>query len=239
MRKNIIISTGIFFLCLSFTKAFSQNDKDNEKDKIIGSGNVITRNVTVQPFDQLEASGVFNVSLTQGNVESVKIEAEDNLQDLFEVKNDGSKLIVSMKKDSHFDSKKKMTVYISFKNLKSMDLKMVGNLSNEGNLNFQDLSLDNKSVGSVNLSLNAKKLAINNKGVGNLKLSGKVENAVIRNKSVGSIKAADMVAQSVDIDNDGVGSAEVNAVKVFKVKDSFLGKVKNVNSAKRLNKVVI
>ncbi|HEY1870464.1 MAG TPA: DUF2807 domain-containing protein, partial [Chitinophagaceae bacterium] len=77
------------------------------------------------------------------------------------------------------------------------------------------------------------------KSVGNLKLSGKVENAVIRSNSVGSIKAADMVAQTVDIDNDGVGNAEVNAVKVFKVKDSFLGKVKNVNSAKRINKVVI
>jgi Putative auto-transporter adhesin, head GIN domain len=239
MRKNIIATVGIFMLSLAFTKSFSQDDKDNEKNKIIGSGNVITRNIAIRPFDQLEASGVFNVSLTQGSVESVKIEAEDNLQDLFEVKNDGSKLIVGMKKDSHFDSKKKMTVYISFKNLKSMDLKMVGNLTNEGNLNFNDLSLDNKSVGSVDLSLNAQKLAINNKSVGSLKLSGKVENAVIRSNGVGSIKAGSMVAQTVDIDNDGVGNAEVNAVKVLKVKDSFLGKVRNVSTAKRINKVVI
>ncbi|MFI5186217.1 MAG: head GIN domain-containing protein [Chitinophagales bacterium] len=245
MRKIISISAATLLFILSFVPVFSQNDKDkdksNDKKRIEGSGNVITRDISVQSFDQLEASGVFNVSLTQGSKEAVKIEAEDNLQQLFDVKNEGSKLIVSMKKDSHFNSKKKMTVYITFKNLKSLDLKMVGNLSSTGNLNFGNLSLDNKNVGSVELALNAQKLDIRNKSVGNLKLSGKAENAVIRNKSVGSIKAADLVVQTMDIDNDGVGSAEINAAKELKVKDSFLGKVKNVSSSnpKRINKVVI
>jgi putative autotransporter adhesin-like protein len=240
MRKVIAIACSLFLLTLSVTTVFSQKDKDKEP-KIQGSGNVITKDVAIQPFDQLEANGVFNVVLTQGSKESLKIEAEDNLQPLFEVKNEGSKLMVDMKKDSHFNSKKKMTVYITFKNLKSMDLKMVGNVSSTGNLNFGDLSLANKSVGSVDLALNAQKLDINNKSVGNLKLTGKAQNAVIRSNSVGSIKASDLLVQTMDIDNDGVGSAEVNAVKELKVKDSFLGKVKNAGSAtaKRINKVVI
>jgi len=225
-------------MIFSVTTVFSQKDKE---PKIEGSGNVITKDVAIQPFDQLEASGVFNVVLTQGSKESLKIEADDNLQPLFEVKNEGSKLVVDMKKDSHFNSTKKMTVYITFKNLKSMDLKMVGNVSSSGNLNFGDLSLANKSVGSVDLALSAQKLDINNKSVGNLKLSGKAENAVIRSNSVGAIKATDLLVQIMDIDNDGVGAAEVNAVKELKVKDSFLGKVKNAGSAtaKRINKVVI
>jgi len=243
MRKILRITARILLLAFLFNPAFSQQDKeknkDNDKQKIEGSGNVITKDVTVQSFDQLEASGVFNVSLTQGNKEALKVEAEDNLQDLFEVRNEGTKLIVSMKKDSHFNSKKKMTVYITFKNLKSMDLKMVGNVSSEGNLNFGDLSLDNKSVGSVDLALNAQKLNIKNKSVGNLKLSGKAEDAVIKSSSVGAIKASGLIVQTMDIDNDGVGSAEVNAIKVLKTKDSFLGKVKNVGSAKTIKKVVI
>jgi len=240
MRKVIAIACSLFLMTLPATTVFSQKDKDKEP-KIEGSGNIVTKEVTVQPFDQLEASGVFNVVLTQGAKESVKIEAEDNLQPLFEVKNDGSKLMVDMKKDSHFNSKKKMTVYITFKNLKSMDLKMVGNVSSEGNLNFGDLSLANKSVGSVDLALNAHRLDIKNKSVGNLKLSGKANNAVIRSNSVGAIKASELLVQTMDINNDGVGSAEVNAVKELKVKDSFLGKVKNAGSAtaKRINKVVI
>jgi len=146
-----------------------------------------------------------------------------------------------MKKDSHFNSKEKMTVYITFKNLKTMELKMVGNVSSEGNLSFSNLSLDNSSVGSVDLALNASKLDIKNKSVGSLKLKGKADNAVIKSNSVGSIRASEFVVQTMDIDNDGVGSAEVNAAKELKVQESFLGKVRNAGSAtaKRINKVVI
>jgi hypothetical protein len=218
MRKVIAIACSMVLLV---TIGFSQKEKDTEP-KIEGSGHVVTKDIAIQPFDQLEASGVFNVVLTQGNKESLKIEAEDNLQPLFEIKNEGPKLVVEMKKDPHFNSHKKMTIYITFKNLKSMDLKMVGNVSSDGNLNFRDLALANKSVG-------------------NLRLSGKAENATIRSNSVGSIKASDLLVQTMDIDNDGVGSAEVNAVKELKVKDSFLGKVRNAGSAtaKRINTVVI
>jgi hypothetical protein len=241
MRKTILIS-GIFLLALLCTSAFGQEkekNKDKDKARIEGSGNVVTKDVAIQSFDQLEAKGVFNVVLTQGSKETVKIEAEDNLQGLFEIKNEGKKLVVGMKEDVHFNSKKKMIVYITFRNLKSMDLKMVGNLSNEGNLNFQDLSMDNKSVGSVDLKLAAQKLDIKNKSVGNLKLSGKADNAVIRTNSVGSIKASDLVVQTMDINNDGIGSAEVNATKELKVKESFLGKVKNVGAASIKKKIVI
>lgn len=238
----MLVGSALLLLIVSAASAFAQDkekNKDKDKPKIEGSGNVITKDVSVQPFEQLEAKGVFNVVLTQGSKEAVKIEAEDNLQQLFEVKNEGKKLIVSMKEDSHFDSKKKMIVYITFKNLKSMDLKMVGNLSTEGNLNFDNLALENKSVGSVDLKLAAQKLDIKNKSVGNLKLSGKADNAVIKTNSVGSIKASDLIVQTMDIDNDGIGSAEVNAAKELKVRESFLGKVRNVGAATVKKKVVI
>ena len=244
MRKTIAMAGSISLLLLSFTVALAQEKEKNKVEtksdnRIEGSGNVVTKDVTVQPFDELQANGVFNVVLTQGNKEAVKIEAEDNLQQLFEVKNEGKKLIVSMKKDTPFNSKKKMVVYIIFKNLRTMDLKMVGNLTSEGSLNFDNLALNNKSVGSVELKLAAQKLDIHNKSVGNLKLSGKAENAVIKSNSVGSIKASDLTVQTMDIDNDGVGSAEVNAAKEIKVRESFLGKVRNVGAATIKKKVVI
>jgi hypothetical protein len=96
-------------------------------------------------------------------------------------------------------------------------------------------------VGSVDLKLTAQSVNLDNTSVGNVKLNGKAENAVIKNKSVGSIMAADFVVQKMDIDNNGIGSAEVNAEKELKVKDSFLGKVRNKGAAtiKRMNKVVI
>lgn len=237
MKKILLVAASALFL---LTSSYSQNN-DKVKSKIEGSGKVVTKEVTVNSFDELNVNGVFNVLLTQGNSESVKIEADDNLQELFEVKNDGSKLNIGMKKDVNYNSKTKIKVYITFRKLKNMDLKTAGNVSSDNDLKFDDLTINNKSVGAVDLKLTAQKLDINNKSVGNLKLNGKADNVVIKNKGVGSVQASDFVVQKMNIENEGVGGAEVNAEKELVVKDSFLGKVNNKGkaSARRLNKVVI
>lgn len=238
--KKIFLS--LLFISGTVTGLQAQNNNwDSDKPKIEGSGHVITKEPIVQSFNELSVSGVFSVMLTQGDKEQVKIEAEDNLQDLFILRNEGSKLIIEMKKDVNFNSKEKMKVYITFKKLKSMDLKTIGSVSSEQNLSFDDLKLGNKSVGSVDLKLTAQSVDIENKSVGNVKLNGKADVVTIKNSGVGSIQASDFVVQKMDIDNSGVGSAEVNAEKELKVKDSFLGKVRNKGAAptKRANKVVI
>lgn len=238
MRKYVFLFISTLFISSLAVQA-QKDSKD--KDRIEGSGRVITKEIPVTSFDELSVSGIFSVSLVQGNKEELKIEAEDNLQDLFEVKNEGSKLTIGMKKDVNFNSKVKMKVYITFKKLKNMDLKTVGNVTSSENLQFDDLKINNKSVGSVDLKMTAKNLDIDNKSVGNVKLNGKVENAIIKNKGVGAVYASNLVVQKMDIDNSGVGHAEVNAEKELKVKDSFLGKVTNKGKApvRKMNKVVI
>ncbi|MBD0288017.1 MAG: DUF2807 domain-containing protein [Flavisolibacter sp.] len=236
--RNIFLSLvmGLFL----FSTATAQK---GEKETIEGNGNLVTRTVPVQSFDALKASGIYELKLTQGSTEGVKIEADENLQELFMVRNDGSKLIIDMKKleGKNLKTKNKMRVYITFRKLKSMDLSMVGNVSAEDALSFDDVEVSNSSVGHVNLKLNANKINLENKSVGNLTLIGKAQNAVLRNNGVGSINAGNFLVQTMDIDNSGIGSAEVNAEKELKVKDSFLGKVKNKGAApvRKMNKVVI
>jgi Putative auto-transporter adhesin, head GIN domain len=239
MKKSLFVIASLLFLG-SYSSIAQDKDKNDDwdKNKIEGSGHLITKDVPVQSFDALSTSGVFYVVLTQGSKEAVKIEADDNLMDLFEVKNEGSKLVVGMKKKSNYSSKNRMKVYITFRNLKHMDLKMVGNLSSDNNLNFENLSIENNSVGSVSLNMTAQTLNVDNKSVGNVKFNGKAESAMIKNTGVGSLEASDFVVQKMNIENTGVGSAHVNAEKELIIKDSFLGKVKNKGAAtvKRLNK---
>jgi hypothetical protein len=220
-----------------------QNVQAQKQETLEGNGNRITRTVSVQPFTSLEASGVYELKLTQGNSEGVQIEADENLQDLFTVRNDGGKLVIEMKdmKNKNLRTQKGLRVYVQFKNLKSMDLRTVGNVSSTNNLSFEDLELTNGSVGNVDLDLTATKFELENSSVGNITLSGKAENAVMKNSGVGSLKAGDFVVQTLDINNSGVGGAEVNAEKGLKVQDSFLGKVRNKGaaSARKKNKVVI
>ena len=130
-----------------------------------------------------------------------------------------------------------MIVYVTFKNLKSMYLSMVGGTSSEEQLKFSDLKFKNQSVGSVNLDMALQSLHLENESVGTLKLKGSADNAVIKSNSVGSIQAGDFVVQKLEVDNNGIGSATVNAEKELKVSDSFLGKVNNKGNATPKKKV--
>ena len=239
MRKNFLFMLAI--TALGFSTMAQKNDKYDDKDRIEGSGNVITKDIAIKSFDELDASGVFNLQLSQGDKESVRIEADDNLMGLFTVENDGSTLTIKMKKNSNFNSKKQLKVYVTFKNLKSMNLGMVGGTSSDEKLKFADLKLKNQSVGSVSLNMTLQTLNMENQSVGSVKLEGSADNAVVKNNSVGSINAGNFVVQKMEIENNGVGSATVNAEKELKYSDSFLGKVSNKGNAtvKKKNKVVI
>jgi hypothetical protein len=220
------------------SSAIAQKEKN---ETIEGNGKITTRDVTISSFDVLKASGVYELKLIQGNQETVKIEADENLQEYFSVKNEGNKLIIDMDKlkNINLKNKSKMKVYVTFKKLKELDLSTVGNVGSDNHLSFDDLDLNTHSVGNVDLKLTANKLELDNQGVGNVKLSGKAEDAVIKNSGVGNLNAGAFVVQTMNIENTGVGSAEVNAGKNLKVKDSFLGKVKNRGAAtpRKMNKV--
>jgi hypothetical protein len=234
--SKILMAAAAGLLMVSVAKA-------QKKETIEGNGKIVTRDVKVTSFNSLKASGIYELKLSQGNTEAVKIEADENLQDLFQVHNEGDKLVIEMKKmeNRNFNIKTKLKVYVTFKNLKEMELSTVGNVASEEQLSFTDLDLKNKSVGNVDLKLTASKIDIKNSSVGNVHLSGKAENATVKNSGVGSIEAGNFVVQTMNIENSGVGHAEVNAAKDLKVNDSFLGKGRNKGAAatRRMNTVKV
>ncbi|MFN2457729.1 MAG: head GIN domain-containing protein [Chitinophagaceae bacterium] len=234
------------FSAIFFVTAFASTVLAQEKTKktLEGNGNLVTRDIPIQSFNELKASGIYELKLSQGNKESVKIEADENLQELFIVRNDGARLIIETKKmedNVNIKSKNKMRVYVTFKNLKDLELSTIGTVQSDEQLSFNDLQFKNKGVGSVNLSLTANRLHLENKSVGEVTLTGKAENTVLKNNGVGSINAGNFVVQAMDIDNSGIGNVEVNAAKQLKVKDNWLGKVNNKGAApvRKSNKVVI
>src|SRR6185436_7513177 len=99
MRKNFLLMFAITALGFSAIAQKNDWDKDGKRQRIEGSGNVITKDIPVTSFDHLTAHGVFSLQLSQGDKEAIKIEGEDNLVDLIIVKNEGSSLEISMKKD--------------------------------------------------------------------------------------------------------------------------------------------
>jgi hypothetical protein len=224
MNKLILSAIAAGMIC---TSALAQ-----EKETITGNGKMETKDVPVQSFTEIKVSGIFELVLSQGN-ESVKIEADENLQPYFTVRNEGSKLVVDMEKlkNKNLKSAGKMKVYISFKNLSAMELRTVGNVSSTEQLNFDHLKINSEAVGNITLNVKAKKIEVKNKGVGNISLSGSSDDAEVRNSGVGSFEASNLVVQNMSIENSGIGSAHVNVVKSIQAKSSGMGSIKNSGAA--------
>ena len=233
--KKILAPLSLLLLCSIAATA-------QEKKTIEPSGNIVTKEVSVKPFDAIRAKGLYELVLSQGDKESVKIEADDNIQNLFTVSNEGSVLVIDMPelkdKNINFQNNKekdhnlKWKVYVTCKNLKSIDVGVIGNVHSETPLKSDAFEIDSKNVGNINLQLTTNKLTIRNKGVGKITLNGSATDAVINNSGVGELEGDDLIVQTMNIDNSGVGHASVNVQKDLTIKQSFLGKVSNKGNAK-------
>ena len=62
----------ILFL-LALALVLSSANAQSDKEVIEGNGKSITKEVAVKSFDELKANGVYELLLTQGDKESVKI----------------------------------------------------------------------------------------------------------------------------------------------------------------------
>jgi len=232
--KRIAIPFLLLTVCAAGVSA-------QERTTIEPSGNIITKDVSVKSFDAIEAEGLYELILSQGDKESVKIEADDNLMDLFSVTSDGSSLLINMPKlkdkninfkNKKDDKKLRLKVYVTFKKLKSLDIGVIGNVRSETMVKADAFNLESKNVGNVDLQLTTDKLTVKNKGVGNITLRGNAKDADVTNAGVGQFDGSDLVVQTMHINNSGVGSADVNVEKDITIKQSFLGKVNNKGNAK-------
>ncbi len=228
----------IFFLLSIFFSATLMAQKDVT---IEPSGNIVTRDVSVQPFELIEASGLYELVLSESEKEAVKIEADDNIQSMFSVSSNGGKLVIEMPqlKNHDINSKNKnerrslkWKVYVTYKKLKRLDVSLVGNVTSSTPLKSDAFEINSKAVGNINLQITTNKLNVTNKGVGNITLKGTATDAIVANAGVGKFDGEELVVQTMDIDNSGIGSADVNVEKNLKIKQSFLGKVRNKGNAK-------
>ena len=189
-----------------------------------GNGHVVTKNRPVSSFDKISIEGVFPVELSQdGNVEVVKVEADENLQQYITVENDGNELVVKLKDEASIHASKRMKVYINIKKLSELNFKSVGSLTTANQLKFDTLELNSESVGKLSLDIDAAFLRANLSSVGASTLKGRVTDVRINNKSVGSLSAYNLKAGRLMIHNTAIGTAEVYADSAFYIRSSAIG----------------
>ncbi|HMS63964.1 MAG TPA: head GIN domain-containing protein [Ignavibacteria bacterium] len=193
--------------------------------KISGDGNVVKETRSLTSFNKIESDGVVNVILIQSGSEFAEVETDKNLQQIVVTSVKDNTLTITTKKDSEIENSTKLNVYVNFKDIKSLELNSVGNIKSQGQLKLSKLDIENNSVGNIDLNLDCNTLEIENNSVGNTTLTGNVDNCIVELNSVGNLSAFDLVAQTLVIESNAVGNAEVNSVKEISISQNGMGNI--------------
>ena len=173
--------------------------------QIKGDGNFVFVDRPVQDFTAIILKGMMDVVFTQSDTLSLKVHADQNLQDLIETTIENGVLTVSMKPCS-FTTESDMYVECSAPLLTSADV--IGN---------GDIIIN---------QLKGKSFSGQIMGQGDMKIKGQVINALFDISGNGDLKAKKLIAEKVELAVSGMGDAKVHATKFMGLSLSGMGDVK-------------
>jgi hypothetical protein len=179
-------------------------------------------------FDAVHVAGSFDVYITQGTTESVKVEAPaDVIKNIItEVKN-GS-LTIRTKNNFSFNNmfgNKKMVVYVSIKNCNAVSLTGSGDVFFKEGIAANDLSLSITGSGDITGKVTAKNLSSSVTGSGDLHVSGRADNSKVNVTGSGDFTGRDLATNTTIVFVGGSGDASVNATATLKASVTGSGDV--------------
>lgn len=172
--------------------------------RIIGSGIIVTEARQLAGFDSIDMRAVGDVEVTQGGVQSIDIETDDNIIDHIIMSVSNGELIITS--DENYDSDHGVIITITMPDIELLELSGVGSI--EGQNDF--------TVDALELVLD---------GVGGFAVLGTAQTLVAEVSGVGNIDAEALSAATATVDISGVGDIYVTATDELNVTISGNGDV--------------
>jgi hypothetical protein len=191
---------------------------------IIGNGKVETRTEEVGNFDRLVINGNFHVILEQTEKPYLKLEMDENLLEITNVKEEGNTLRIDTK--VNILQAREKNLFIGVRDLEKLELGGAVKLTADSTLKFNTVNII--ATGAVNLdfAIEAQKLKLDLAGASECDLRGKVDDLRMHLSGAGDFDAYDLISRNAEIDLSGAGSARVYATEDLDVSISGAGSVR-------------
>ena len=212
--KKLILFASFFVLFVSTACGMNVN---LNFQTVEGSGNIVTESREVAGFERVEVCCGMELFLTQGNTESLEIEADDNLMDEIITTVVGNRLEIKYRQMDNisYQPSKSVQLYLTVKDLRGVSVSGGGYFETEAvNSSGFDLALSGGSDAQIG-ALTTGDIDINISGGGKLQ-AGSIEGAqIVMGFSGGSdAEIKSLIATNVNIGNSGSGTFEVDTCKV-------------------------
>jgi len=222
---------NIFITAISFLVLFSSCREIFAK-RIRGNGRISTQTHSVNQFTSIEVSGNIDVYAKQDSATSVKVDADENLQEYVDIYNDGSVLRIRPKEGYNLRPSRQIKVYVSNPSYSKFGASGACDIFSEGKItSSSEISFDLSGSCNATMELNAPKISSDLSGACGLKLKGETKDFSVHGSGSTDIKCMDLIAENVEVDISGAGDAEVYASTKLNVEVSGAGDVKYKGNA--------
>jgi hypothetical protein len=173
-----------------------------------GSGNVIMETRDVSGFSRLSLSGIGDVILTQGETESLEIEAEDNLIPYIKTEVRGNTLFISYERKSVVPTES-ITFHLSMEEIDGLETLGISNIRSDEVVTDR-LDIGIRGTGNVSINqLEADTLTVNVSGAGNFDAEGEVDEQKIVLSGAGNYDGEDLQSSTTVVTISGIGRVNV------------------------------
>lgn len=201
----------------------------------------------VSDFDGIILKSYGELFVTQGDRESLTIDAHPNIFPTISTTVKNGKLILKMSAKSWWERLKlfvnndfyihKIVFRVVAKNLNTLTISGAGRVS-ASEIKTGRLSIDVSGAAVVLIhSLDAEILEVNLTGVGSVQTSGKVKQQHVTISGAGSYRGADLESQKANVINSGTGNTTIWATEELEARVSGVGNVTYYGSPKVKYKV--
>ena len=203
-------------------------------NSVSGNGHVVKKERSVSGFDGVKASSGIDVYLSQGDNESVTVEADENLHEYIktEVRDNILHVYTDHISIRHAERER---VYVTIKDVKSLRTSSAGNIVGETPIKCDDIEIGASSSGDISLELHAKKVDLDISSAGDIKLTGDAESLRASLSSAGSLKAFDFEVKEADVSVSSAGDADINATDKLVARASSAGDINYKGNPKFLD----
>jgi hypothetical protein len=176
---------------------------DNDQRKVVGTGPSVTKTLTLDEFSKIENTGVANIHIAQGSLQSVILKAQQNIIDVMTIGVINDVLKIGVEKNVSLENAQEIRFDITIPEIVSVSLTGVGDYILSGDYQ-EELTIIMTGVGNVRaFDLEVGTCTITSTGVGNCEVWVK-NSLIVTITGVGSVyyKGNPTIAQSVT----GLGS---------------------------------
>ncbi len=180
-----------------------------------GNGDVEKETRQVSSFNELDISNAFDIYLTQGNQESLVIEADENILEYIKTEVKGGVLKIYIKEKVR--NIKTMKAYISFKMLDKIELSGACDLFGENEFKFDDLEIESSGASDMEMKFTADKVYLDLSGASDVEFVGSANTLIVDVSGAADIHAQDFEVQRCTVDASGASTIKVFATEELNV----------------------